>query len=94
MLEALQRGVDICGYFVWSLLDNFEWACGYRPTFGLVKVDFKTQTRYGGVILPQVAFNLGFAVVLLQDKPFLTVPQESRRAVTQVWPRESHTIGG
>jgi len=45
MLEARQRGVDIRGYFVWSLLDNFEWACGYRPTFGLVKVDFRTQTR-------------------------------------------------
>jgi beta-glucosidase len=45
MQEARERGVDICGYFVWSLLDNFEWACGYRPTFGLVKVDFSTQKR-------------------------------------------------
>jgi beta-glucosidase len=45
MQEAQQRGVDIRGYFVWSLLDNFEWACGYRPTFGLVKVDFETQMR-------------------------------------------------
>jgi beta-glucosidase len=45
MQEARERGVDIRGYFVWSLLDNFEWACGYRPTFGLVKVDFGTQKR-------------------------------------------------
>jgi len=45
MLEARQRGVEIRGYFVWSLLDNFEWACGYRPTFGLVKVDFNTLKR-------------------------------------------------
>lgn len=45
MQEARQRGVDVRGYFVWSLLDNFEWACGYRPTFGLVKVDFNTQKR-------------------------------------------------
>ncbi len=45
MQEAQQRGVDIRGYFVWSLLDNFEWACGYRPTFGLVHVDFETQKR-------------------------------------------------
>ncbi|MBV8378233.1 MAG: beta-glucosidase [Verrucomicrobia bacterium] len=45
MQEARGRGVDIRGYFVWSLLDNFEWASGYRPTFGLVKVDFKTQRR-------------------------------------------------
>ena len=45
MWEAVNQGVDIRGYFVWSFLDNFEWACGYRPTFGLVKVDFKNQTR-------------------------------------------------
>jgi beta-glucosidase len=45
MLEARERGVVIHGYFVWSLLDNFEWACGYRPTFGLVKVDFDTLKR-------------------------------------------------
>jgi beta-glucosidase len=45
MLAARERGVDIRGYFVWSLLDNFEWACGYRPTFGIVKVDFNTLKR-------------------------------------------------
>jgi beta-glucosidase len=45
MLEARKSGVDIRGYFVWSLLDNFEWACGYRPTFGIVKVDFRTLKR-------------------------------------------------
>ena len=43
--RALDDGVDIRGYFVWSFLDNFEWASSYRPTFGLVKVDFKNQTR-------------------------------------------------
>jgi beta-glucosidase len=45
MNEARACGVDIRGYFVWTLTDNFEWAGGYRPTFGLVKVDFKTQKR-------------------------------------------------
>jgi beta-glucosidase len=45
MREAQSQGVDVRGYFVWSLLDNFEWACGYRPTFGLVKVDFDTLQR-------------------------------------------------
>ena len=45
MLEARGRGVDVRGYFVWSLMDNFEWACGYRPTFGLLKVDYATQRR-------------------------------------------------
>ncbi len=45
MLEARDQGVDVRGYFVWSLLDNFEWACGFRPTFGLIKVDYATQRR-------------------------------------------------
>jgi beta-glucosidase len=43
--RARARGVPVGGYFIWSLLDNFEWACGYRPRFGLVHVDFATQRR-------------------------------------------------
>ncbi|HVN53236.1 MAG TPA: family 1 glycosylhydrolase, partial [Anaerolineaceae bacterium] len=43
--DALQAGADLRGYFVWSLMDNFEWAHGYRPRFGLVRVDFATQQR-------------------------------------------------
>ena len=42
---AMDSGVDVRGYFVWSLLDNFEWAEGYRPRFGLVHVDYATQQR-------------------------------------------------
>ncbi len=43
--EAIERGVDLRGYFVWSLLDNFEWAQGYSKRFGIVHVDFDTQRR-------------------------------------------------
>jgi beta-glucosidase len=43
--EALRRGVDLRGYFVWSLLDNVEWACGTTKRLGIVHVDFTTQTR-------------------------------------------------
>ncbi len=43
--KAIRQGVPIKGYFVWSFLDNFEWAEGYRKRFGLVYVDFPTQHR-------------------------------------------------
>jgi len=43
--DALALGVDVRGYFVWSLLDNFEWAEGYLKRFGIVYVDYETQQR-------------------------------------------------
>jgi len=45
MADALEGGVDVRGYFVWSLLDNFEWADGYTKRFGIVFVDYATQRR-------------------------------------------------
>jgi beta-glucosidase len=42
---AIRQGVDLRGYFCWSLLDNLEWAEGYAKRFGLVHVDFATQQR-------------------------------------------------
>lgn len=42
---AMRHGVDVRGYFVWSLLDNFEWAHGYAKRFGIVHVDYATQQR-------------------------------------------------
>ncbi|MGZ3441126.1 MAG: GH1 family beta-glucosidase [Polyangia bacterium] len=44
-LEAVQAGVPLAGYFVWSLLDNYEWQEGYRKRFGIVWVDYVTQER-------------------------------------------------
>ena len=43
--RAIRDGVDLAGYFVWSLMDNFEWARGYQRRFGLYFVDFGTQQR-------------------------------------------------
>jgi beta-glucosidase len=43
--QAIEAGVDLRGYFVWSLLDNFEWAYGYTKRFGIVHVDYPTQAR-------------------------------------------------
>ncbi|QTE30209.1 GH1 family beta-glucosidase [Pengzhenrongella sicca] len=45
MHAAIENGVDLRGYFAWSLLDNFEWAWGYHQRFGVVRVDFDSQVR-------------------------------------------------
>lgn len=50
--EAIDGGMDIRGYFVWSLLDNFEWSHGYGKRFGLVHVDYPTQKR-----VPKTSFH-------------------------------------
>ncbi|WP_321166196.1 family 1 glycosylhydrolase [Serinicoccus sp. CNJ-927] len=42
---AITEGADVRGYFVWSLLDNYEWAFGYTKRFGIVRVDYDTQRR-------------------------------------------------
>ena len=55
---AIEEGADVRGYFVWSLLDNFEWAWGYNKRFGIVRVEYDTQERivkdsglvYAGII--------------------------------------------
>jgi beta-glucosidase len=43
--EVYAQGVPLCGYFVWSFLDNYEWIDGYRKRFGLVYIDYATQRR-------------------------------------------------
>jgi beta-glucosidase len=42
---AIEAGAPVVGYYVWSLMDNFEWAWGYSKRFGIVHVDYETQVR-------------------------------------------------
>mgnify|MGYP004001706195 FL=1 len=43
--ESIEKGVNLKGYFVWSIFDNFEWERGYSNRFGLVRVNYETQER-------------------------------------------------
>ena len=45
LADAMRQGVDVRGYMVWSLMDNFEWASGYEKRFGIVHVEYATQVR-------------------------------------------------
>lgn len=56
--SAIEAGYDIRGYFVWSLLDNFEWGLGYSKRFGIVRVDYDTQAR-----TPKASFDRLAAII-------------------------------
>ncbi len=45
VMECLESGIDVRGYFCWSAFDNYEWVSGYRPKYGIIAVDRKTQAR-------------------------------------------------
>ena len=46
MARAIKAGVNVRGFFYWSLIDNFEWHLGFEPRFGLVEVDYETERRH------------------------------------------------
>jgi beta-glucosidase len=56
--QAIQAGVNLQGYFYWSLMDNFEWASGFSKTFGLVRIDYQSLAR-----LPKKSFSWYRAVI-------------------------------
>lgn len=62
--DAMDKGVDIRGYYVWSLMDNFEWARGYQPRFGLLHVDYDTLQR-----TPKASFDWYRNVIATHQVP-------------------------
>jgi beta-glucosidase len=76
--RAIQEGVPVTSYYVWSLLDNFEWAEGYKQRFGLVYVDFQNHKR-----VPKDSFEWYRKVIATNGKALL---DHGRMPVTQVTP--------
>jgi len=67
--RAIRDGASLAGYFVWSLLDNFEWACGYQKRFGIVFIDFGTQRR-----IPKASARFYSDVIRANVVPPLATP--------------------
>lgn len=66
---ALDKGLDLRGYLYWSLLDNFEWACGFRPRFGLIEVNYETLERTvkpSARFLAEIIENSGMTIEMIE----------------------------
>jgi beta-glucosidase len=64
MFAAIKAGADVRGFFVWSLLDNFEWGSGYGPRLGIVYVDYPTQRR-----IPKASFRWYARLIKASEPP-------------------------
>ena len=88
--RALKEGLNIRGYFYWTLMDNFEWAEGYKMKFGLYKVDFNTQERtlrkssklFIDMVKKRGADERGYLVSIGENAPDFTMDYTSGERVT------------
>jgi beta-glucosidase len=81
--RCLGDGIDVRGYFVWSLLDNFEWTFGFRPTFGLYQVDRRTFARRAK---PSAAWYGALAQANGRPPPDAPGPSDRPRPGEDVYP--------
>jgi beta-glucosidase len=77
LADALENGVDVIGYLYWSLIDNFEWALGTKPRFGLAEVDYNTQRR-----LPRPCAE-DFSRVCRKNQLFVPVHAEEKSGIRE-----------
>ncbi len=77
MKKAMDEGVDIGGYFHWSLLDNFEWDSGFWPRFGLVEVDYRTMER-------KVRKSAKIYTEIIQNSKFKNQNDNAKFKITQL----------
>jgi len=87
VLEAIARardeGVDIRGYYHWSLTDNFEWAEGFLPHFGLFRVDYTTYARTGEMVQPGQPLYKIADLQAVEVRAYVTEPQLSSVKIGQ-----------
>ncbi len=69
VLDAIDAGTPVRGYFYWSFLDNFEWAWGYAKRFGIVRVDYETQERTPKASALELARVIRTRELALPDRP-------------------------
>jgi beta-glucosidase len=77
--RALERGANVVGYLVWSLLDNFEWAAGYGPRFGIIHVDYATLQR-----TPKLSARWFATLCATRTIPYLHAERRDRVSATSV----------
>ena len=87
--RAIKDGVPVTGYYAWSLLDNFEWADGYKQRFGLVYVDYQNQKR-----VPKDSFDWYKKVIATNGRSLLGQDRGARHAAGRGDPSRQPSPGG